>query len=82
MQGVLYKRGVDGPVSLAHFLDAGLLENGDHGNMALREVYNGSSTAYTVSKLQPFTSYAFRLQVSPQKLISCRLEVLLQSFPI
>jgi hypothetical protein len=62
VQGVLYKRGVDGPVSLAHFLDAGLLENGDHGIMALREVYNGSSTAYTVSKLQPFTSYAFRLQ--------------------
>lgn len=88
MQGVLYKRGVDGPVSLAHFLDAGLLENGDLGKEdlvgkwgSLREVYNGSSTAYTVSKLQPFTSYAFRLQVS-QKLTSCRLRVLLQSFLI
>lgn len=63
MHGVSYKRGVDGPVSLAHSLDLGLFVNEGHSNMILREVYSGSSTAYTVSKLQPFTSYAFRLQV-------------------
>lgn len=64
MHGVLYKRGVDGPVSSSHSLDLGLFVNGSHDKMALREVYSGSSTAYIVTKLQPFTSYAFRLQVS------------------
>ncbi|KAG0600368.1 hypothetical protein M758_11G028000 [Ceratodon purpureus] len=62
VHGVLYKRGVDGPVSSSHSLDLGLFVNGSHDKMALREVYSGSSTAYTVTKLQPFTSYAFRLQ--------------------
>jgi hypothetical protein len=64
VHGVLYKGGVDGPVSSSHSLDLGLFVNGGHKNMAFCEVYSGSSTAYTVSKLQPFTSYAFQLQVS------------------
>ena len=64
MHGVLYKRAVDGPISSSHSLDLGLFVDGVRSNMALREVYSGSSTAYTVTKLQPFTSYAFRLQVS------------------
>lgn len=62
VHGVLYKRGVDGSVSLAHSLDSGLFANEGDSNVALCEVYTGSSTTYTVSKLQAFISYAFRLQ--------------------
>ena len=64
VHGVSYKRGVDGPVSSSHCLDLVLFGNGDHSNVAFCQVYSGSSTTYTVPKLQPFTSYAFRLQVS------------------
>lgn len=97
VHGVLYKRVVDRPAPSSHSLDLGLFVNGGHDKMALREVYSGSSTAYTVTKLQPFTSYAFRLQVSHcfreitfmQYLVlfdNCSLEVLSQlmlyCFPI
>lgn len=33
-------------------------------DLALQDVYYGSNTMHTIKKLQPFTSYAFRVQVS------------------
>lgn len=63
MHGVQYKRSVDGQVTLFRPFDLGLIINGARSNVALCDAYSGPSTAYTVNKLQPHTSYAFRLQV-------------------
>lgn len=62
VHGVQYKRSVDGQVTLFRPFDLGLIINGARSNVALCDAYSGPSTAYTVNKLQPHTSYAFRLQ--------------------
>lgn len=53
-------------------LSFGSTANERQRDLDLQDVYYGSSTVHTIKKLQPFTSYAFRVQVSNfQKYFVC-----------